>query len=97
MAEQDGIVTRAQAMAAGMTRHQIEWALRADGPWQRVLQGVYATFTGPLGQSHREGAALLACGEDAQLAALTACRPPRSTGRSSTPAGRWTRCAPSAR
>lgn len=73
-AEQDGLVTRQQALAAGLTPHQICWATRPDGPWQPVLRAVYATFTGPLAAQQRERAALLCTGASAQLAGASACR-----------------------
>ena len=40
MAEQYGLVSRAQALAAGMTQHHIRWRVRT-GQWVRAAHGVY--------------------------------------------------------
>ena len=43
---QQGVVTRAQAISAGLSRHAI--AARVEtGRWQRLHRGVFATFSGP--------------------------------------------------
>lgn len=68
-AAQDGLVTRAQALAElslGELRH------RLGRTWAIVLPGVYATFRGPLTDRQRCRAALLYAGERAQLGDLTA-------------------------
>ena len=44
---QEGVLTRKQAYAHGISPARILAHLRA-GRWQRVLPRVYATFTGPL-------------------------------------------------
>lgn len=64
---QHGIVTREQALGAGMTRSALNWRIRRGGPWQTLLPGVYATFTGPVLDVHRWQAALLYGGEGAAL------------------------------
>ena len=56
---QDGLVTRSQALGAGMTRSALGHALRPQGPWRRILAGVYATFSGPLAEIHQLRAATL--------------------------------------
>lgn len=61
----DGVVARAQLLAAGVTSRQIERRLSA-GRLSRVHRGVYTT--GPVTGPHaRELAALLACGVDCHL------------------------------
>jgi len=45
-AHQDGLVTVAQCLAAGLTRADIAWRCR-NKSWLRVFRGVY--FTGPVG------------------------------------------------
>jgi very-short-patch-repair endonuclease len=55
---QGGLVSRAQARAAGMTDDAIEARLRARR-WQRVFGGVYATFNGPLPRAATLWAAVL--------------------------------------
>jgi very-short-patch-repair endonuclease len=83
---QDGLITRAQALATGLSVSAIRHALRPGGPWQRVVGGVYATFAGPLADVHRLRAALLACGERSMVTGAWACwmhglryGPPRDT------------------
>lgn len=71
---QDAILTRPQALAAGMSVSAIRHAIRPGGPWQRVLPGVYATFSGPLADIHRLRAAVLHGGEDALVTGDHACR-----------------------
>lgn len=70
---QDGLITRAQALAAGLTPSAIEHASRPGGPWQRVVRGVYATFTGPLTPLHRLRAACLRVGDGALVTGAWAC------------------------
>src|SRR5215472_1141681 len=42
---QDGVITREQALSAGLTSKTIEVRLRTDR-WQRLHTGVYAAFSG---------------------------------------------------
>ncbi|HEY0952037.1 type IV toxin-antitoxin system AbiEi family antitoxin domain-containing protein [Nocardioides sp.] len=58
--EQDGIITRAQALGAGATATWIARALRR-GAWVAVHPGVYAEHAGPLTWQQRAWAAVLAC------------------------------------
>jgi hypothetical protein len=64
---QHGIVTRVQALETGVTRSALNWRIRRGGPWQTLLPGVYATFTGPVLDVHRWQAALLYGGDGAAL------------------------------
>jgi len=64
-----GLVTRAQALDA-LSPQQLRTQLA--GRWQRVLPGIYATFTGQLTFEQRCRAALLFCGERALLSDATA-------------------------
>lgn len=73
-AAQDGLVTRSQVLAAGMSIGALRHALRPGGPWQRVVPGVYATFTGPLQGIHRLRAAELVVGVDGMVTGAWACR-----------------------
>ncbi|HEX5543000.1 MAG TPA: type IV toxin-antitoxin system AbiEi family antitoxin domain-containing protein [Micromonospora sp.] len=64
-AQQDGIVTAAQCVAAGLSRSDIAFRCR-NGSWQRVFRGAY--FTGPAGEvplRARIRAALLTLGPHA--------------------------------
>lgn len=71
---QDDLITRGQALAAGATPDFVRHALGPTGRWQRVLPGVYATFTGPLADIHRYRAAVLYGGAGAMITGATACR-----------------------
>lgn len=70
---QCGIVSRAQALAAGLTDDQISFRLRS-GRWQRVLKGTYATFTGKLSYSAYLWAVVLYAGNGAMLSFETAAQ-----------------------
>ena len=63
---QAGMVTRKQALKAGMTSRAIGWKLQA-GEWRQVHRGVYATFTGPLPRRAQLWAAVLYAGQGAML------------------------------
>src|SRR5690625_279918 len=69
---QRGLITRRQALAAGLSaagiRHRLE-----TRRWQRLLPGIYAIFSGPIHQSHRTVAALLHAGPDALVTGALAC------------------------
>jgi hypothetical protein len=65
------VLTRAQAVAAGVTVGRIDANVKA-GRWQRVYHGVYATFTGPLPRRARLWAAALKAGDGAVLSHETA-------------------------
>ncbi|GII22032.1 hypothetical protein Pme01_16290 [Planosporangium mesophilum] len=60
------MVTRAQALAAGVTRSAIRQHLRT-GRWQRIFRSVYATFSGPVPRKCLLWAAVLRAGPGAML------------------------------
>jgi hypothetical protein len=62
IARQSGLITRAQALACGLTEEAIRSRIRIDGRWQVLLPGVYATFTGDATLAQTEVAALLYAG-----------------------------------
>ena len=68
--QQAGVVSRAQALASGLTSRQVGW-LVSSGRWVRMLPGVYATFTGPQPPITRVWAALLHAGERAVAGGAT--------------------------
>ncbi len=68
---QDGLITRTQALAAGATPAMVRHALRRNGPWQVVLPGIYATFSGPLSWIHKLRAAVLHGGEGSMVEPMT--------------------------
>ena len=82
---QCGIIDRSQALSAGFSDRQI-WQRLKSGKWQRVHDGVYATFSGPLSRESRLWAAVRRAGEDAVLSHETAAegqgliapKPPRA-------------------
>jgi hypothetical protein len=59
---QQGVISRSQALATGMTDNGVRHRLRAGGPWQTLLPGVYLTVTGQPTRLQREMAALLYAG-----------------------------------
>lgn len=71
-AGQDGLITRSQAVAAGISDDALAHRVGPGGRWQRVLPRVYATFTGRLTESQRRTAALLYAGPQAMLGGPTA-------------------------
>jgi very-short-patch-repair endonuclease len=70
-AEQAGVLSRRQALAAGLTPQVVDGLVRT-GRWQRLDYGVYATFTGELSGEARLWAALLRAGPSAVLSHQTA-------------------------
>jgi hypothetical protein len=80
--DQAGVVTRQQALGAGMSHGAIVARIKF-GRWQRVHFGVYATFTGPMTRDAQLWAAVLAAGPGAQLSHQTAAEINRLTDRPS--------------
>jgi hypothetical protein len=70
---QQGTFSRAQAVAHGIDDYVLARRCR-NRQIQRIHQGVYADFTGPLPWATRVWAAWLACGPDAALNGETALR-----------------------
>jgi hypothetical protein len=68
---QAGVVTRSQALRAGLTRGVVDARLKF-GRWRQIYPGVYATFTGPLSRNAQLWAAVLHAGEGAYLSHETA-------------------------
>ena len=65
------VVSRQQALEAGLTAKAIDWRLHS-GLWRRLHNGVYATFTGVLPRQAQLWAAVLRAGPDAALSHETA-------------------------
>ncbi len=59
---QFGVISREQALACGITPAMIDYRLRLDGPWRRLLTGVYIVTTGTPTTMQRAMAALLYAG-----------------------------------
>ena len=71
---QDSVVTRAQVLRVGLTRHAISHRLRDGGRWKLLLPGVYLTLPGLPTQAQRETAAQLYAGPDALITGAAALR-----------------------
>jgi hypothetical protein len=59
---QELVISRQQALECGLSRDALAHRARPDGPWQRVLPGIYLARTGTPNASQREMAALLHAG-----------------------------------
>jgi predicted transcriptional regulator of viral defense system len=70
-AAQAGIITRQQALAAGLSDAAIDAQVEAQR-WQRVYPGVLATFSGSLSRTAQIWAALSSCGSGAVISHQTA-------------------------
>ena len=68
---QAGVVTRQQALGAGLSTGAIVARVR-NGRWRPIHWGVYATFTGPVNREARLWAAVLYAGKGALLSHETA-------------------------
>ena len=62
LAKQESVISRAQAVACGMTRSALRYRIRAGGPWRQLLPGVYLTVTGCPTLIQKEIAAALYAG-----------------------------------
>ena len=69
--QQQGVLTREQAIDGGLSRHAI--AARVEsGRWQRLHRGVFVTFSGPVPRASLLWGAILRAGENAVLSHITA-------------------------
>jgi hypothetical protein len=62
LATQFGVVSRKQLLALGMPDRAVQYRIRAGGPWQALLPGVYLGVTGTPNLPQKEMAALLYAG-----------------------------------
>src|SRR5690242_1924531 len=65
--KQHRVIAREQALGCGLTVKAVRYRLRAEGPWQTLLPGVYLTHTGSPSADQRAMAALLYAGPRAVL------------------------------
>ena len=77
---QSGVVSRSQALRAGLTTDKIKFRLRS-GRWRLMHPGVYATFTGVPGRGAWLWAAVLSAGPGAALSHETAAELHRLTDK----------------
>ena len=71
-ASQYGVITRAEAASCGVTPRMLERRIGPDGPWQRLLPGVYLTQTGVPSRDQQLMAALCYAGDGAIITGLAA-------------------------
>jgi hypothetical protein len=64
---QEHVISRRQAFGCGMTRAVLGSRTKPDGPWRRLLPGVYAAHTGTPTVPQQEMAALLHAGPGSVL------------------------------
>jgi hypothetical protein len=74
LGQQLSVITREQAVAAGLTRHALRHRLRLEGPWQGLLPGVYLAATGSPSLIQQEMAAMLYAGRGSVITGLAAVR-----------------------
>jgi Transcriptional regulator, AbiEi antitoxin len=74
LAAQHDLISSAQAHACGLTRKALASRLRREGPWQRLLPGVYLAVNGVVTQQQREMAALLYAGPRSVITGPAAVR-----------------------
>src|SRR5215469_12685206 len=71
---QDRVVTRAQALQAGLSRHAIIYRLGDGGSWRSLLPGVYLTLPSAPTRAQWETAGLLHAGPCSVITGATALR-----------------------
>jgi hypothetical protein len=81
--QQLDVITRQQALAAGLTRHALGHRLRHGGPWRTLLPGVYIALTGTPTTLQQEMAALLYAGSGSVITGPAALRCHHIRGTSS--------------
>jgi hypothetical protein len=72
--DQDQVISRTEALRCGMTVDQMQWRIRAGGPWQRLLPGVYLAATGTPTRVQTEIAALRYAGPGSALTGTASLR-----------------------
>lgn len=68
------MISRRQALAAGVTANALRHRLRVGGPWRQLLPGVYIAVTGTPTIVQQEMAALLYAGHGSVITGLAAVR-----------------------
>jgi len=70
--EQELVISRQQALTCGMSSEELRHRIRPDGPWQRLVAGVYLAATGAPTRRQLEVAALLCAGTSSVLTGMAA-------------------------
>lgn len=89
LTRQGGVISMAQAVAAGLTPGAVRHRTRPGGPWQQLMPGVYLTVTGEPNVDQADLAALLFAGDDSMLTGLAALRRYTARGQSSGQSSPW--------
>ena len=71
---QEAVISRTQALQFGLTDRAIRRRVAPDGPWRRLLPGVYSTVTGAASRDQRQIAALLYAGSSSMLTGTAALK-----------------------
>jgi very-short-patch-repair endonuclease len=74
LGNQRGVISRAQVLDCGLSEDSLRHRIRRDGPWQRLLPGVYLTVTGQPTREQREIAAILYAGPASVITGPAALR-----------------------
>src|ERR1700744_3822736 len=72
--EQFAVIGRSQALGCGLSRSAVDHLVRQDGPWRRLLPGIYAATTGDVTPDQRAMAALLYAGPKSVITGASAVR-----------------------
>jgi hypothetical protein len=72
--QQFEVISRGQALGAGLTKHALGHRLRPGGPWRTLLPGVYTAVTGTPAMLQQEIAALLYAGGGSMITGPAALR-----------------------
>jgi hypothetical protein len=72
--KQQRVIARSQALACGMTPAALQYQIRAGGPWQRLLPGVYLAENGTPTTEQSEIAALAHAGSGSVITGTAALR-----------------------
>ena len=67
LVQQLDVITRHQALAAGLSDNALRHRLRREGSWSRLLPGIYMAMTGTPTTLQQEMAALLYAGSDSMI------------------------------
>ena len=71
--QQLDVISRRQALAAGVTDNALRHRLRPGGPWRELLPGVYMAATGAPTTLQQEMAALLYAGSGSVIPGRRRC------------------------
>jgi hypothetical protein len=74
LTHQRGVLSRAQALASGLSRETVRHRIRTQGPWQRLLPGIYLTATGRPTSEQLRIAAVLYGGPESAITGRAALR-----------------------